>query len=435
MNISILSVFPELYTPFLSTSLLARAQEQHLLSFDACSFFQVASPKERIDAPSYGPGAGMLITPHIVEQSIVRLEEKHGPALKIFFSPHGKVLDQQNLKRIFTRAQESKHVMLVAGRYEGMDERVERVYADEIISLGNFVMMGGDIPALAFIESFARLVPGVVGKQESVERDSFTGPFVDYPEYTQPLEWHGLRVPDVVRSGNHQEIALWRKKEAIKRTLAGHFDWLRTYELSSEDKSMVRSAMPRHYAVLVHSGVMLPDGKEGTTSVTSFDIHDGARSAATYGLSGYYIVTPLLDQQRVVQTLIDFWKEGVGVTYNPHRHEAMQLVSLHNTLEQVLSLIEEKEGVRPLLVATSACNHEHKNIISFFDQDIVWQQKRPVLFLFGTGKGISDRVLQLCDYVLAPIEGLTDFNHLSVRCAMAIVYDRWLGMQPSKKSI
>lgn len=429
MNISIITVFDELYKPFLQASLIGRAVDQGLLNVHIENFFSQARPKERIDAPSFGHGAGMLIKPEIVEKTIEQVEKKTGKAYKIFFSPHGKVINHYSLQQLAKRLQDQKHILFVAGRYEGMDARVEEVYADEILSLGNFVLMGGDIPVMATIEGMLRFIPGVVGKAESVEKDSFAGPFVDYPEYTQPVEWHGMKVPEVIRSGDHAASAKWRIEKAAERTVLNHFNWLKAHKLTPEQKKLAYAYIPSHYAVLLHSNIVLPDGKEGTTSVTSLDIHDGARSARTYGLKGYYLVTPLQDQQKIVTTLIDFWKTGVGVEYNPHRHEAIKLVSLQDTLLQVVKDIEAQEGKKPLLIGTSAKFKDHKKLITFHQQDQIWQEKRPILFLFGTGNGIAPEVMNVCDYILDPIEGFTDFNHLSVRSAMAIVFDRWLGIQ------
>jgi tRNA (guanine37-N1)-methyltransferase len=428
MNISIVSVFPELYQSFLQTSLIKRAQQKGLVSFDVDAFFSYAQPKERIDGHSFGPGAGMLIKPEIVQAAIEQKERKHGPAFKIFFSPQGKKLDQRLLHKMAMILQEKKHMMLLPARYEGMDARVEEFYADEIISVGDFVVMGGDLPAMLFLEGMLRLVPDIVGKVESVERDSFYGPFVDYPEFTEPVTWQGLTVPDIVRSGNHAAIEKWRQNMAAEKSVMEHFDWVRSHTMNQQQKRLVASYIPSHYAALMHTDVLLPDGQVGTTSVTSIDIHDGARSSTTYGLKNYFIVTPLKDQQNIVGTLLDFWKTGPGKAYNIHRYQAVQAVELLNNLDEVIAAIEKKEGQKPLLIGTSALTERSKNLITYYDQAKVWEEKRPVLLIFGTGKGLSPALLDRCDFTLLPVEGFTDFNHLSVRSAMAIIFDRWLGI-------
>lgn len=428
MNISILSVFPELYDQFLKTSLIARAQEKGHVAIECDSFFSFVAPKERIDAPTYGTGPGMLIRPEIVQKAIEAHEQKKGRAFRIFFSPQGTKVDQHVLKHLAEICLTQKHLMIVAGRYEGMDARVEDYYADIVLSVGDFVLMGGDLPAMMVLEGILRLVPDIVGKKESVERESFVGPFVDYPEYTQPVIWQGMQVPEIVRSGNHAALEQWRLEQAVQKTVLEHFDWLRSCRMSHDEKKLASRYIPPHYAALMHSEIVLPNGFVGTTSVTSLDIHDGARSAKTYGLKGYFIVTPLSDQQKIARTLLDFWQKGFGKEYNIHRHEAVNLVDIMTTLDEVCAAIEQKEGAKPLIVATSARLVEHDRVVSFYDQKVVWKEKRPVLFLFGTGKGLSEALLARSNFLLMPIEGFSDFNHLSVRSAIAVVFDRWLGI-------
>jgi len=436
MNISILTVFDQLYEPFVHTSLVGRAQEKGIVHIDVQSFFSYVQPKERIDAPTFGPGAGMLIRPDVVQKAIEDKESRYGKAFKIFFSPRGEKLDQRVFETIAARAQEYGHLMLVPARYEGMDARVEEEYADMIVSVGDFVLMGGDVPAMMLIEGILRLIPHVVGKTESVSRESFSGPFVDFPSYTEPLEWKGKRVPDVIRSGNHGAIEKWRNEHAAQTTVREHFSWLRSQELTHDDKQLVQQYIPHHYVALMHSDVLIGEERKlGVTSVTSIDIHDIARSSKTYGVVDFFIVTPLIDQQKIVQKMLDFWKKGIGFEYNRCRYNAIQLVQLVDSLDEVIKKIEEKEGKKPLVVATSAQLTDAQEVISFYDQKKVWKADRPVLMLFGTGQGLSQAVIERCDYVLLPINGFPDFNHLSVRSAAAIILDRWLGINLNPSSV
>ncbi|MDP3889310.1 MAG: tRNA (guanosine(37)-N1)-methyltransferase TrmD, partial [bacterium] len=272
MNISIVTVFPELYESFLKTSLIKRAQENNIVHFDIDRFSSFVSPKERIDAPTFGPGPGMLIRPEVVQKAVEDKEKKYGSSFKIFFSPQGHKLDQRKLEQITHRARQSEHLMLLPARYEGMDARVEQEYADEIISVGDFVLMGGDIPAMMLLEGMLRLIPGVVGKEESVKEESFTGPFVDYPQFTEPVEWKGKVVPDIVRSGNHAAINQWRMQHAIFKTVREHFSWLRSHFLTSEQRKQVKECVPHHYVVLTHGDVLIGDQRTiGSTSVTTID--------------------------------------------------------------------------------------------------------------------------------------------------------------------
>lgn len=436
LHISLISVFPELYCSFLQTSLLKRAQERSLISVKADSLFSYVPPKKRIDAPAFGPGAGMVIKPEVVQQAVEDKQHRYGKAFKIFFSPHGKKLDQTLLRDIAKRLECYDHLMLLPARYEGMDARVEDEYADEIISIGDVVLMGGDIPAMIFLEGLLRLLPDIVGKQASVEDDSFTSAFVDYPAYTEPVEWQGKKVPDVLRSGNHGAIEQFRKEQAIARTLDGHVQWLREHCVDPQDKHDVLQKLPSHYAVLMHNDVLVgkQEVTQGVTSVTSLDIHDIARSACTYGLQGYSIVTSLVDQQKIVQTLLDFWLNGQGQAYNENRFEAVKNVSITSSLDEVIQAVTKKHEVEPLLIATSAKKIDHRGMITFFDQDVVWRQQRPVVLIFGTGQGLTTQLIKRCDYVLPPVGGFSEYNHLSVRSAAAIVFDRWLGINLKRLS-
>ncbi|MBN2267015.1 MAG: tRNA (guanosine(37)-N1)-methyltransferase TrmD [Candidatus Babeliaceae bacterium] len=437
MKISVVSLFPELYEPFRATSLVQRAQDAGLLSVDVRSLFSFCAPKERADGPIFGHGPGMVLRPEVIERAVDASEEIHGPAFKIFFSPHGTALDQPLLENLYARiAERGGHSLLLPARYEGVDARVEEEYADAVISVGDFVLLGGDLPAMMLIEGIIRLIPGVVGKAESVECESFAGPFVDFPHYTAPVIWKRREVPEVLRSGDHAAQEKWRLKQAIDRTVKHHFSWVRSHETNPKERREVLRAIPPHYAALMHTGVLVQQGVEGESSVTSIDIHDIARSSRTFGMKNYFIVTPLIDQQKIVDKLLGFWQAGEGVSYNPLRHEAVSLARLAKSLDEVVAMIEEQEGKKPLLIATSAKSGVAQlPVITYDSQETVWQQDRPVLFLFGTAQGLGDSILARCDYLLPPIEGFAPYNHLSVRSAAALIFDRWLGISIKRRNL
>ncbi len=432
MKISVLTVFKELYEPFISTSLLKRATQKGLLSFDIRSFFDFVDSKQRIDAPPFGHGTGMVIKPEVVQKGVEVLESAHGKAFKIFFSPQGKKVDQTVMQELARKAKEYDQMMLIPARYEGMDARVEQQYADAVLSMGDFVLMGGDIPAMMLIEGVTRLMPGVVSKQESIEEESFSGPFLDYPEYTQPVTWQGLTVPEIIRSGNHGAVDAWRQEQAVRKTVLSHFDWIQGSNLSAEQKKMVESDLPSHYLVLMHDQINLgTTGRVGTTSIMSIDIHDIARSCKTYGIKKFYLVSPLKDQQEMVARFLSFWHKE-GPEYRADRHSAINLVAVKDSLDQVVADIQEQEDREPTLIATSAQSMPTTKQITFHDQSTVWQEKKPLLFVLGTGNGLATSLIEQCEYGLIPIEGIPDFNHLSVRSAAGIILDRWLGLNQKK---
>lgn len=432
MNVSIITVFPELYKPFLNTSLIGRAQQNGLVSFHMQRFADCVPPKKRIDAPAFGHGAGMLIKPDVVQKAVEACEQKNGRAFRIVLSPQGKRLDQRLLESITKQAKKTNHLMLITSRYEGLDTRAQDEYADLVLSIGDFVLMGGDIPAMALLEGIVRLLPGAVGKKESIEKESFSGPFLDFPTYTEPVEWKGRKVPEIVRSGNHGALDAWRLDQAAQKTIQERFDWFRSQKVSLREREIAAQHIPPHFVALMHTDVLVgaKEKKPGVTSVTSVDIHDIARSSATYGVQGFSIVTPLRDQQKIVERFLRFWHEGFGKTYNPTRYQAMKNTGIAWSIDEVVQSIEQKTGKKPLLVATSARATGHEKEITYHDQDKVWPLNRPVLLVFGTGQGLTPELVERCDFVLIPVEGCPQFNHLSVRSAVAIILDRWLGLHP-----
>lgn len=444
MKISIISVFPEFHQSINALSIIGKAVHQGLVSFDFIRFSDLCEPKERIDEPTCGPGAGMILKPLVVQKAIELAEQRSGKGFKIFFSPHGTVLTQPILRQYAAQffAQEDSnsseaqknepvpHLILVCGRYEGIDERVERHYADTLISIGDYVLMGGDLPAQVFLEGLLRLLPGVIGNQESVEQESFESAFLDHPHYGLPVEWKGMQIPDVLRSGNHAAIDAWRKNAAAKRTIENRFDWFTRAQPDTASIALARKFIPVHYVAVMHTQVIIKGGTVGQTSIPSIDIHDIARACASYGIKNFFIVSPLLDQQKIVATFMEFWLSPDGAKYNENRHQAISSIRPVLSYDEMINAIAQKEGQEPLVICTSARNVEHKRQIDYFSQKTVWAQEKPVLFLFGTGQGLSDELVQKSDFVLAPIEGLTDYNHLSVRSAVSIILDRWLGLSP-----
>jgi len=446
VTISIISVFPQIHESFISLSLIGKAREKGLLTVNLIRFADFVEVKERIDQPLCGPTAGMILKPEVVEKAINHCVSTYGDGFKIFFSPQGTQLSQPLLQELGAKLfshepapQKSSahhtHIILVCPRYEGMDARVEATYADAIISIGDYVLMGGDLPAQVMLEGLLRYAPGIVGNADSVEHDSFTGPFLDHPAYTLPVTWHGQEVPAIVRSGNHEAIRTWHREEACRTTLLKRFDWFASSNPAPTDTALARKLIPPHYVVLMHDQIKLPDGRIGTTSVTSIDIHDTARSCATYGVENFFIVTPLTQQLAIVQTFLDFWHSAEGQAYNPSRYDAVRRVQTATSLAVVLERIRAATGKEPVIITTSAKNISHSNIIDFHDQGAVWQHDRPVVFLFGTGQGLADELVAASDYLLVPVKGMTNYNHLSVRSAMAIILDRWLGLQPRRRRL
>ncbi len=178
--------------------------------------------------------------------------------------------------------------------------------------------------------------------------------------------------------------------------------------------------------VLVHYPVVNKIGEIIGSAVTNLDLHDIARAGKTFGVDNYYIVTPYEDQKKLVTEILEHWQNGYGAQYNPARKEALELIKLADSLEEVIKQITEKRGKKPLLLTTSAKNQVQT--LSYPDVRAKVKEKEPILLLFGTAHGLAPQVMEMIEYALPPVGGNTDYNHLSVRSAVSIILDRLLGV-------
>jgi tRNA (guanine37-N1)-methyltransferase len=231
--ITLLTLFPDALAPYLRTSILGIAQAKGLVTIRTIDFRDFTRDRHRtVDDRPYGGGPGMVLKPEPIIDCVEWLERRDGPYRKILFTPAGAPFRQETARRL---AREER-ILCLCGRYEGVDERVERELEWEEISLGDFVLAGGEIPALAVTEAVCRLVPGVLGDDRSAEEESFERDGgLDHPQYTRPRTYRGHAVPDVLLGGDHAKIAAWRAREARARTAA------RRPDLIDENLSALRT--------------------------------------------------------------------------------------------------------------------------------------------------------------------------------------------------
>jgi len=228
LRYTVLTLFPRLIQPWTEEALLGKAVQRGLIRLDVRDIRDYTRDRHRqVDDYPYGGGAGMVMRPDVVVEAI----EDQLPADEIILlTPAGEPLKQPLVEELATR----EHLVLVSGRYEGIDARVERFVTREV-SIGDFVLMGGELAALAIVEATARLVPGVLGDPESHQLDSFSWGLLDYPQYTRPPEFRGLKVPEVLTSGHHGKVAEWRRREALRRTLERRPELLEVVSLTEKD--------------------------------------------------------------------------------------------------------------------------------------------------------------------------------------------------------
>ena len=220
MRIDVFTIFPTLIDNYAGESLLGKAQNKGLLKVNAHDLRDSESGTHKgVDDAPFGGGPGMVLKPEPVFKAV---EDKNPPRPLFLLSPTGQKFNHSKALQL----SETGGFSLLCGRYEGVDQRISDHLVDGEISLGDFVLSGGEVAALAIIESVARLVPGVMGNSESSEAESFTSGLLEYPQYTRPANFRGMRVPDILLSGNHKEIDLWRKKKMRQRTTERRPDFL-----------------------------------------------------------------------------------------------------------------------------------------------------------------------------------------------------------------
>lgn len=236
MRFQVLTIFPELFGPFMATSLVGRAVERGLLEIAVSDLRQFTDDRHRsVDDEPYGGGGGMVMTAPPWLKAVEELSADRQP-WRVYMSPQGKPLDDRKVREIAGR----QDLMLLCGRYEGIDQRVLDTVVDEEISIGDFVVSGGELPAMLLIEAVSRQIPGVVGLDASVEHDSFRHGLLDFPHYTRPQEVGVQRVPEVLLSGHHAEIERWRHRQALRATLLKRPDLLAEADLGPADRSELR---------------------------------------------------------------------------------------------------------------------------------------------------------------------------------------------------
>ncbi len=240
MIIDILTIFPDMVAEPLRHSIIGKAIERNLIHVRVINIRDFATDRHNTtDDRPFGGGSGMVMKPEPLVAAIDSVRDS-APAVKvILLSPQGRIFKQE----IAAELSRLSHICLVCGRYEGVDERIRSHYVDDEISIGDYVLTGGELPALAVLDAAARLVPGVLGSDESTADESFVGGLLEYPHYTRPEVFEGHRVPEILLSGNHGAISRWRRQQSLFRTWQRRPDLLNEEELSREDKELLAEAI------------------------------------------------------------------------------------------------------------------------------------------------------------------------------------------------
>ncbi len=236
LDVELLSLFPEIFDSFLRTSLVGKAIQGGIVRVACTNPRDFALGRHRqVDDASYGGGPGMVLRPEPLAAAIESVESARGRAHRVLLSPAGRLFDQALAQELAGRTR----LMLICGRYEGVDERIADLFADEVVSIGDYVLAGGEVAATVIVEAVSRLVPGVLGCEASTVDESFSAGRLEYPQWTRPPEFRGRVVPEILLSGNHAQVAAWRRLESLRRTQARRPDLLLRHPLTDDEQALL----------------------------------------------------------------------------------------------------------------------------------------------------------------------------------------------------
>ncbi|MBD0316048.1 MAG: tRNA (guanosine(37)-N1)-methyltransferase TrmD [Nitrospiraceae bacterium] len=252
LRFEVLTLFPDMVAPVLGQSMLKRAHDKALLEVHVHNLRDFTTDRHKVaDDVPYGGGAGMVMKAEPILRAVEALRaeaRQQGEEIRLLYpSPHGRPFTQEYAKNL---AAESRRMVILCGHYEGVDERVRMALCPEEVSVGDYVLTGGELPALVLIDASARLVPGVLGDPESVVEESFSDSLLEYPHYTRPAEVRGMGVPDVLLSGHHEAIRQWRRKQALRSTYMRRPDLLRDRLLTDEDQRLLNELISEGIATM-----------------------------------------------------------------------------------------------------------------------------------------------------------------------------------------
>ncbi|PSL42179.1 tRNA (guanine37-N1)-methyltransferase [Planomicrobium soli] len=234
MNINVLSLFPAMFEGVFQQSIMKKAQEKNAVSLKVVDFREFASNKRQVDDYPFGGGAGMVLKPEPVFNAVESLTADKKPRV-ILMCPQGERFTQKKAEELAGE----EELIFICGHYEGYDERIREHLVTDEISLGDFVLTGGELAAMTIIDSIVRLLPGVLGNADSSVRDSFSTGLLEHPQYTRPADFRGWKVPEVLTSGNHARVDQWREEQTLKRTLERRPDLLEQIELTTHQKKII----------------------------------------------------------------------------------------------------------------------------------------------------------------------------------------------------
>jgi len=252
MKFDILTLFPKMFSSPFQESILGKAIEKGLIQIRTINIRDFTLDKHQVvDDTPYGGGQGMVMKVEPIARAIEWVKSQNPSASTVYLTPQGKPFNQKMAQELSRRS----HLILLCGRYEGIDERVRKLFSDEEISIGDYVLTGGELAAMVLMDAISRLLPGVLGSDRSAEEDSFFQSLLEYPQYTRPPNFRGMDVPEVLLSGNHAAISRWKRMEALRQTWMRRPDLLEKASLSNEDRELLKEIIHQDRGEKIGDGV------------------------------------------------------------------------------------------------------------------------------------------------------------------------------------
>jgi tRNA (guanine-N1)-methyltransferase len=394
VKITLITAFPDLLRTYLGASILGRGIASGKLCVEVLDLRDFAEGSHRqVDDFSFG-GGGMVLMPEPLLRALERAQGDQ-KAYVLYPSPQGTVLHQELVEDIA----QQQHLVIICGHYEGVDERFVSEYVNLEISMGDFVLTGGELPALALVDALARLIPGVVGREEAVQEDSFYRGMLDNAHYTRPASWRGKTVPSVLTSGNAPAIKQHRRREAALRTLRRRPDVLG------------RAGIGPYLSHSVYAAFISSNACEDANC----DLQDIACTCQIFGVRKLLVVAALAEQRKQIKNFTADWHDSTAA-----------LIKIFPTLQKAVAWVEEKEKERPMTIAVSARGQENETHWLTLKRRILEMDVSP-LFLFGDSNTPED-VFSGADSVIRPIQREQNHGHpISARITAGIVFDRFFG--------
>lgn len=315
MKFDIISIFPGFFDSVFSFGVIKKALDGSVIDIAVHDLRNYTDNKHRsVDDTPYGGGGGMLMSVEPFSKAIESIREKDKRSLVVLTSPQGETLNDNLVNEL----KDHEQILILCGRYEGIDERVRELYVNREISIGNYVVSGGEYAAMIILDAVSRKIPGVLGNETSAVNDSYSKGLLEHPHYTKPEVFNGINVPSVLLSGDHAEVKKWRRNESIRKTFIRRPELLDHTKLNVDDilflTDMQKKLKPEFkvYIALIHYPVYNRSLKKITTSFTNLDAHDIARVGKTYGVKKFYLVNPIQDQRNLVKKLLNTGQKDLG---------------------------------------------------------------------------------------------------------------------------